>query len=127
MSIRDTLVDELAKVAGPDVHIIPFQDSVDVLAGRTIMVKQQSIQRATEAPNAALRIGYTLTFISAATDAATAEADLDEWVPATLDDLRMNWFGWSEATKVLFSPLNLAYDVACYVLTTPKNDARKEQ
>ena len=128
MSIRDSLIEQLRQVVGPDdvVHIIPFQDSVDVIDRRTIMLKQTTISRATEAPNANLRIGYTLTFIAAAMDPAKAEPDLDEWVPAVLDDLRMNWFAWSTATKVLFGQ-NVAYDVDCYVLTTPTNDARKEQ
>ena len=43
--------------------------------------------------------------------------------------------GWQEALVLmkpgskweLFIPPNLAYDVNCYVLTTPTNDARKEQ
>jgi hypothetical protein len=85
------------------------------------MVKQTTIARLPEAPSSRLRIDYVLTFISPSTDASTGEADLDQWVPQTLSDLDMSWFAWTSAEKVLFDPLNLAYDVAVFVLTTATN------
>jgi hypothetical protein len=127
-SIRDSLVAAIRKVVGPekDVHIIPFQDNADVLDRRTVMVKQTEIQWLPESPNGQLRIDYVLTFISPALDPTASEKDLDQWVPETLADLTMNWFAWTTATKVAFTPINQAYDVACYVLTTLKNTAHKE-
>lgn len=120
-SVRDRLVAELRSVLGAGVTVIPYQDSVDVLERRTVMVKQQSISRLPAAPSSKLRIDYVLTFISPAQDAATGEADLDQWVPQSLADLDMSWFAWTGAEKVLFDPLNTAYDVSVYVLTTATN------
>lgn len=120
-SVRDRLVEELRTVLGPGVAVIPYQDSVDALERRTVMVKQQSISRLPEAPTSKLRIDYVLTFISPAVDPAVGEADLDQWVPQTLADLDMSWFAWTGAAKVLFDPQNLAYDVSAYVLTTTTN------
>lgn len=121
-SVRDRLVEELKAVLGKDVHVIPYQDSVDTLDRRTVMVKQQTITRLPEAPTSKLRIDYVLTFISPALDPEAAEADLDQWVPQTLSDLDMSWFAWTSAEKVLFDPLNTAYDVSSYVLTTSTNE-----
>ena len=128
MSVRDSLVAELRKVVGSDrkVHIIPAQDSADVLDRPTIMLKQQRISPLEAAPRANLRIDYVLTFIVPGLEMTKAEAELDVWVPDVLDDLRgLPWFAWTEARKVLFDPLNLAYDVDCYVLTEPTNTSRK--
>jgi len=120
-SVRDRLVEELRAALGKDVNVIPYQDSLDVLERRTVMVKQQSIARLPQSPEGALRIEYVLTFISPAVDPAVGEADLDQWVPQTLSDLDMSWFAWTGADKVLFDPQNIAYDVAAYVLTTTTN------
>ena len=125
MTVRDSLIAELQRVAGKDVHVIPYQDNADVLDRRTIMLKQRTIQPLPAAPIRSLRIDYTLTFVAPALDPALAEADLDEWVPALLDDLRMPWFVWEMATKVLFGSTNLAYDVDAYVLTGAVNDTGK--
>jgi uncharacterized membrane protein len=124
-SIRDSLVAELQAVLGPDVHVVAYQDATDVLERRTVIVKQQSITRHQAAPMGSLRIDYVLTFVSAAVDPATAEADLDVWVPESLDDLRMSWFAWTTATKALFGSTNLCYDVDAYVLTTPANEPKE--
>jgi hypothetical protein len=126
MSVRDSLVAELRKVVGPErkVHIIPAQDSADVLDRPTIMLKQQRISPLEAAPRANLRIDYVLTFVWPGSDPTTAELELDVWVPDVLDDLKaLTWFAWTEARKVLFDPLNMAYDVECYVLTEPDNGA----
>ena len=128
MSVRDSLVAELRKVVGPDrkVHIIPAQDSADVIDRQTIMLKQQRISPLEAAPRANLRIDYVLTFIVPGVDITKAELELDVWVPDVLDELRgLSWFAWTEARKVLFDPINLAYDVDCYVLTEPTNTSRK--
>ena len=125
MTIRDDLIAELQRVAGKDVHVIAYQDNADVLDRKTVMVKQRTIQPLPATPKSGLRIDYTLTFIAPALNPAIAEAQLDEWVPELLDDLRMNWFVWTEATKVLFSTTNLAYDVDAFVLTSAVNQSRK--
>lgn len=126
MSVRDSVIEELRRVVGNDVHIIPAQDSADVLDRKTIMLKQQTIAPLPEAQRGALRIDYILTFIAPGQDPTTAEAELDEWVPSVLDDLNhLNWFVWVEASKVLFSALNFAYDVTCYVTTTTTNNSKE--
>ena len=124
MSVRDSLMAELRKVVGParKVHIIAAQDSADVLDRPTIMLKQQRISPLEAAPRANLRIDYVLTFIWPGSDPTKAELELDVWVPDVLDELRaLTWFAWTEARKVLFDPLNMAYDVECFVLTEPTN------
>lgn len=121
-SVRDSLVDELRRILGSSVHVIPYQDNVDALDRRTVMVKQTTIARLPESPAGQLRVDYVLTFISPNVDPAKAERDLDQWVPQTLADLRVSWLAWTSAEKVLFDPQNLAYDVAAFVLTTIRNE-----
>lgn len=121
MSIRDDVVDRLREILGPDVSVIPYQDNLDTLERRTVMVKQQTITRLPEAPASKLRVDYVLSFISPAIDPSVAEADLDEWLPVALADaLNVNWLSWDSAEKVLFAPLNLAYDVSAYLITEQK-------
>lgn len=124
MSIRDRLIEELRAVVGPDdkVHIVGFQDNLDVLDRPTIMLKQLSIAPLPEAPTGGLRIEFVLTFIAPELDPTPAETYLDTWVPATLADLRMPWFAWTEATKVAYEPLSIAYDVRAFVIATPTNE-----
>jgi hypothetical protein len=121
-SIRDSLVDELRRVLGAGVHVIPYQDNVDALDRRTVMVKQTTISPLPEAPSGQLRVDYVLTFITPNVDPSKAERDLDQWVPQTLADLSVSWLSWSSAEKVLFDPQNLAYDVQAFVLTTTRNE-----
>jgi hypothetical protein len=121
-SIRDALVEELRKVLGSGVHVIPYQDNVDALDRRTVMVKQTTISPLPEAPSGQLRVDYVLTFITPNVDPAKAERDLDQWVPQTLADLSMSWLSWSSAEKTLFDPQNLSYDVQAFVLTTTRNE-----
>jgi hypothetical protein len=123
MTIRDALLDELRAVVGPDrdVHIVPYQDNLDVPDRPTIMFKQQTLAPLPEGPRAGLRVDYVLTFIAPDIDPTTAETFLDTWVPETLADLTMSWFAWTEATKVVFGTINPAYDVACYVIARPTN------
>jgi hypothetical protein len=125
MTVRDSLVAELRRVAGKGVHVIDYQDATDVLDRKTIVIKQRTIQPAAAAPMSQLRIDYTLTFVTPMTNAGPAEIELDSWVPALLDDLRMNWFVWTMATKVLFAETNIAYDVDAYVLTTRTNETKE--
>ena len=121
-SIRDTLVDELRRILGANVHVIPYQDNADALDRRTVMVKQTTISPLPEAPQGQLRVDYVLTFITPNIDPAKAERDLDQWVPQSLADLAVSWLSWTSAEKVLFDPQNLAYDVAVFVLTTTRNE-----
>jgi hypothetical protein len=121
-SIRDALVEELRLVLGSRVHVIPYQDNVDALDRRTVMVKQTTISPLPEAPSGQLRVDYVLTFITPNVDPAKAERDLDQWVPQTLADLSMSWLSWSSAEKTLFDPQNLSYDVQAFVLTTTRNE-----
>jgi hypothetical protein len=121
-SVRDALVDELRRVLGTGVHVVPYQDNVDALDRRTVMVKQTTISPLPEAPAGQLRIDYVLTFISPNVDPGKAERDLDQWVPQTLADLTMSWLAWTSAEKTLFDPQNVSYDVAVFVLTTTRNE-----
>lgn len=123
-TVRDALVDELKRALGPGVAVIPYQDNVDALERRTVMVKQTTISPLPEAPAGQLRIDYVLTFITPNVDPAKAERDLDQWVPQTLADLNMSWLAWTSAEKTLFDPQNLAYDVAAFVLTTTTNEEK---
>jgi hypothetical protein len=124
-TVRDSLIDEIKRIVGKSVHVVGYQDATDVLSAKTIIVKQNRIQRLPEAPAGQLRIDYTITFVSPATDPETAEDDLDKWVPETLADFTMSWFGWTDATKVLFNEQNLGYDVSAFVLTTLGNDKKE--
>jgi hypothetical protein len=124
-SVRDTLIAEIKKIVGRGVHVVGYQDATDVLSVKTIIVKQQTISRLAEAPAGQLRIDYTLTFVSPATDPEKAEYDLDKWVPETLADFTMSWFSWTGATKVVFNEQNLGYDVSAFVLTTIGNDKKE--
>jgi hypothetical protein len=123
MTVRDELLRELRAVVGPDrdVHIVPYQDNLDVPDRPTIMFKQQTLAPLREGPRAGLRVDYVLTFIASDIDPTAAETFLDQWVPETLADLHMSWFAWTEATKVVFGLINPAYDVACYVIARPTN------
>ena len=124
MTIRDDLVSELRAIVGPEskVHIVPVQDNVDELDRPAIVLKQSAISPLPGAPTGALQIDYVLTFVAPHLDAADAEVLLDDWVPSTLADLRMAWFVWTSATKVVFPPLYMAYDVAAYVIAGPTNE-----
>lgn len=125
MTVRDSLTAELRRIGGKAVHVIDYQDNADRLDRKTIMVKQRTIQPAPAAPAGQLRIDYVLTFVTPMTDAGPAEQELDAWVPAFLDDMRMNWLVWTMATKVLFGTSNIAYDVDIYVLTTRTNETKE--
>ena len=124
-TIRDSLIAEIKKIVGRTVHVVPYQDSTDTLSAKTIIVKQERIQRLPEAPSGQLRIDFTITFVSPATDPAKAEGDLDKWVPEVLADFTMSWFSWTDATKVVFNEQNLGYDVSAFVLTTLRNDKKE--
>ena len=116
MSVRDSLLEAITAAVGPDVHVIPFQDAMDVPDRLTVMFKQLSLTPLPSAPRAAYVVNYVLTVVSPALDPAVAEAELDEFVPSMLGDLdSLDWFAWSEATKVLSGGAsNLAYDIACW-------------
>jgi hypothetical protein len=136
MSVREELLDAIAAAVGPDVHVIPYQDSTDVLDRRTIMFKQLSMQPLEAAPRGAYRVNYVLTFVTPHTDPGKGEADLDAFVPAILGDLdALDWFAWSTADKVLGpGGQGLAYDVSAWIVgnkvptaPTPARRSRKGQ
>jgi len=118
MSARSDLVEKVAAAVGDTAHVIPYQDSVDVLDRITIMFKQLSLQPLPEAPRSAYRFNYVLTIVSPATDPQVSEAELDDFVPSLLGDLdTLDWFAWETADKVLGpGGMGLAYDVSCFTI-----------
>jgi hypothetical protein len=122
MSIRDDLLAVIADAVGPDVHVIPYQDNMDIPDRITVMFKQLALLPLEQAPRTAYRVNYVLTVISPATDPTVAEEELDDFIPSLLGDLdELDWFAWSTADKVLSTSGGLAYDITCW------NIARKEQ
>jgi hypothetical protein len=122
MTIRDDLIGAIAAVVDTKkVHVIPYQDNIDVPDRTTIMFKQLSLRPLEQAPRAAYRVDYVLTVISAATDPAVAEEELDAFVPSLLGDLdALDWFAWDTADKVIFQSSSIAYDVTCYNIARRK-------
>jgi hypothetical protein len=114
-SVRDSLLQAITEAVGPEVHVIPFQDNMDVPDRLTVMFKQLRITPLDAAPRGAYVVYYVLTVVSAALDPSVAEAELDEFVPSMLGDLdTLDWFAWDEAVKVLSQSSNLAYDITCW-------------
>lgn len=121
MAIRDPLVQLLTELGEQyQARVIAYEDNVDVRDTRTIQVKQRTIERLIEAPNAAYKVGFILTLASPNVDPNRGEADLDEWAPQLLADLIQPWLHWSSAQKVLDHE-NMAYDVEISVIArTPE-------
>lgn len=124
MSVRDDLLDRITAIA-PAAHVIPYQDSVDVLDRVTIMFKQLSLSPLEAAPRGAYRFDFVLTVCSPNLDPQLAEAQLDEIVPSLLGDLdTLDWFAWDTAEKVLGpGALGLAYDVHAWTVAQVTTDA----
>jgi hypothetical protein len=131
MSVRDELLAAITKVVEPDVHVIPYQDNVDVLDRRTIMFKQLTVQPLAAAPRSGYQVNYVLTLCTPHTDPEKGEADLDAFVLSLLGDLdALDWFAWSTADKVIGpGGQGMAYDVSAWIVgnkvPTPSATARR--
>lgn len=118
MSVRDTLVEKIRSVVGPDVAVIDVEDNRDVLGKITIMVKQRRLLPLPAAPNGAMQVEYLITVTHPALSPAVSEPELDEFVPSFLDDMRTeSWFAWTDAVKNSDS-INLAYDINAWVIAS---------
>lgn len=122
MTARTQLETELKKVIPRAWKLVPYQDNLDRLDRVTLVLKQNTIAKAAQAPQGAYLISYVLTLVTPEIGAQKAETALDDSVAELLTALdSITWLNWSLATKVQFSDSNMAYDITVEVITRKAN------
>lgn len=99
-------------------QIIPYSRNVDTLSTTMVMLKQQKIEPHPAAPLAMHTIGFTVTVVTALTDTAASEDELDDSVVALCHALDEIGVAWEDATKVLFDDTHLAYDISVQITSS---------
>ena len=120
VNIRAFITDALAPLLPPGWKLIPFPTGLDTLSQPVVLLKMNSIKRATSNPQGSREAEYILTVIEPRTSPGTADDALDEKLIDLLNaiDVVPN-IRWTVATRVVAAnESNPAFDISLEVIFT---------